>query len=65
MDQHLEVRSDFWSSLAHSAQKLAPAHPATLFLKADVANVPFLVEKLQLKVLPCLISFIEGVTKDQ
>jgi hypothetical protein len=27
--------------------------------------VPFLVEKLGLKVLPCVISFIKGVSKDR
>jgi hypothetical protein len=30
-----------------------------------VENVPFLVEKLGLKVLPCVVSFIKGVSKDR
>ncbi|BGP21537.1 GTPase inhibitor [Rhodotorula toruloides] len=49
MDAHLE--------------KLAAKHFDTLFLKADVANVPFLVAKLDVKVLPCVIGFVDGVTK--
>ncbi|KPV78307.1 uncharacterized protein RHOBADRAFT_10581, partial [Rhodotorula graminis WP1] len=49
MDAHLE--------------KLAAKHTDTLFLKADVANVPFLVAKLEVKVLPCVIGFVDGVTK--
>ncbi|GAA5857096.1 hypothetical protein JCM8547_007956 [Rhodosporidiobolus lusitaniae] len=49
MDSHLE--------------KLAPKHVDTLFVKADVANVPFLVTKLEVKVLPCVIGFVDGVSK--
>lgn len=45
------------------SQKLAAKHLDTLFLKADVANVPFLVTKLDVKVLPCVIGFVDGVTK--
>ncbi|BGP12633.1 hypothetical protein JCM10213v2_000550 [Rhodosporidiobolus nylandii] len=44
MDSHLE--------------KLAAKHTDTLFVKADVANVPFLVTKLDVKVLP-LVGFDE------
>ncbi|GAA5896908.1 Plp1p [Sporobolomyces salmoneus] len=49
MDKHLE--------------RLAEKHTDTLFLKADVANVPFLVNKLGVKVLPCVIGFAEGNSK--
>ncbi|GJN91495.1 hypothetical protein Rhopal_004518-T1 [Rhodotorula paludigena] len=49
MDAHLE--------------KLAAKHTDTLFLRADVANVPFLVNKLEIKVLPCVIGFVDGVSK--
>ncbi|CEQ38844.1 SPOSA6832_00301, partial [Sporobolomyces salmonicolor] len=49
MDKHLE--------------KLAAKHIDTLFVKADVANVPFLVTKLGVKVLPCVIGFVDGVSK--
>lgn len=68
MDSHLEVRLSrpAGRSRAHvldCAQKLAAKHTDVLFLKADVANVPFLVTKLEVKVLPCLIGFVDGVTK--
>lgn len=46
-------------------QALAPLHQATLFLKADVSNVPWLVEKMQVKVLPCVICFVGGAAKDK
>ena len=46
-------------------QTLAAKHTNTRFVKADVANVPFLVVKLEIKVLPCVITFVDGVTKDK
>ncbi|GAA6038995.1 hypothetical protein JCM8097_000146 [Rhodosporidiobolus ruineniae] len=49
MDNHLE--------------KLASKHTNTLFVKADVANVPFLVTKLDVKVLPCVVGFVDSVSK--
>ncbi|KAK4055243.1 hypothetical protein OIV83_000524 [Microbotryomycetes sp. JL201] len=42
---------------------LAGKHHGTLFLKADVANVPFLVTKLGIKVLPCVVGFVDGVSR--
>jgi len=44
---------------------LAPRYFNTRFLRVFVENVPFLVEKLGLKVLPCVISFIKGESKDR
>jgi hypothetical protein len=49
-------------------QALAPKYFNTRFLRVFVENVPFLVEKLALKVLPCVmavICFIRGVSKDR
>ena len=46
-------------------QALAPKYFNTRFLRVFVENVPFMVEKLGLKVLPCVISFIKGVAKDR
>lgn len=46
-------------------QKLAPQHFETLFLRINVAYVPFLVTKLDIKVLPCVMSFINGAVKDK
>jgi hypothetical protein len=46
-------------------QALAPKYFNTRFLRVFVENVPFLVEKLGLKVLPCVICFVKGVAKDR
>lgn len=44
---------------------IAPKYFHTLFLRVFVESVPFLVEKLGVKVLPCVIGFVNGVTKDR
>ncbi|KAK9898050.1 thioredoxin-like protein [Cystobasidium minutum MCA 4210] len=51
MDSHLE--------------KLASKYHKTRFIKVDVVNVPFLVVKLEIKVLPCVITFVDGITRDK
>ncbi|MCJ1458590.1 hypothetical protein MMC28_008963 [Mycoblastus sanguinarius] len=51
MDGHLEA--------------LAPVHLHTRFLRMDVEHAPFLVTKLNVKVLPCVIAFVEGVSVDR
>ncbi|KAG0272031.1 hypothetical protein BGZ95_000096 [Linnemannia exigua] len=51
VDKHLET--------------LAKKHFKTKFVKIKVENAPFLVEKLQVKVLPCVISFIDGIAVDR
>lgn len=69
MDGHLEVSIKTATSAfrvlttIRGQQKLATKHTDTLFLRADVANVPFLVTKLEIKVLPCVIGFVNGVSK--
>ncbi|KAF7968431.1 hypothetical protein HWV62_30595 [Athelia sp. TMB] len=45
--------------------KLAPKYFQTRFIRVFVENVPWLVEKLMIKVLPCVICFMDGVTKDR
>lgn len=40
-------------------------HFDTRFVKIDVTNAPFLVAKLKVQVLPCVLSFIDGVNKDR
>ncbi|CAG8668373.1 18132_t:CDS:2 [Cetraspora pellucida] len=40
-------------------------HFKTKFVKINVENAPFLVEKLAIKVLPCVISFIDGISVDR
>jgi len=44
---------------------LAPKYFGTRFARVFVENVPWLVEKLGVKVLPCVICFADGVTKDR
>ncbi|KAI9311915.1 thioredoxin-like protein [Dichotomocladium elegans] len=39
---------------------LAKKHYQTRFIKIDVANAPFLVEKLQIRVLPCVMAWLDG-----
>ncbi|KAL4081650.1 hypothetical protein V8B97DRAFT_1913636 [Scleroderma yunnanense] len=46
-------------------KKLAPKYFATRFLRVFVENVPWLVQRLAIKVLPCVICFIDGVMKDR
>ncbi|GBE79667.1 GTPase inhibitor [Sparassis latifolia] len=45
--------------------KLAPKYFGTRFIRVFVENVPWLVEKLGVKVLPCVICFVDGVSKDR
>ncbi|KAF9965963.1 hypothetical protein BGZ70_003685 [Mortierella alpina] len=51
VDKHLET--------------LAKKHIKTKFVKIKVENAPFLVEKLQVKILPCVIAFVDGVAVDR
>lgn len=51
MDSHLET--------------LAPLHLDTRFLKINVTNAAFLVTKMKIQVLPCVIAFIDGVSTDR
>ena len=52
--------------MAHCfAQAIAPRYFSTRFIRVFVENVPWLVEKLAIKVLPCVICFVGGVSKDR
>ncbi|KAJ3122860.1 hypothetical protein HK098_002436 [Nowakowskiella sp. JEL0407] len=44
---------------------LAPKHFRTRFVKVDVAKVPFLVDRLKVQILPCLICFVKGIAVDR
>ncbi|KXL49089.1 hypothetical protein M433DRAFT_22793 [Acidomyces richmondensis BFW] len=44
---------------------LAERHLDTRFLAVDVGNAPWLVVKLGVKVLPCVICFVDGVGVDR
>lgn len=51
MDEHLRI--------------LASRHYEVRFARVDVRNCPFIVEKLNFRVLPCVIGFIDGLTKER
>lgn len=51
MDRHLE--------------QLATKHFDTRFIKINVENAPFLVTKLKVQVLPCVICFVDGIGVDR
>ncbi|KAF5388225.1 hypothetical protein D9615_000516 [Tricholomella constricta] len=51
MDKHLGI--------------LAKKYFSTRFSRVFVENVPWLVERLGIKVLPCVICFVDGVSKDR
>ncbi|KAN0103439.1 thioredoxin-like protein [Hyaloscypha variabilis] len=46
-------------------ESLAPKHFDTRFLKMNVENAPFLVTKLKIQVLPCVLAFVNGVSVDR
>lgn len=46
-------------------QVLAEKHFDTRFVKIDVENAPFLVVKLGIQVLPCVLAFKDGVSVDR
>lgn len=45
--------------------QLATKHFDTRFLKINVDNAPFLVERLGVRVLPCVIAFVDGKSVDR
>ncbi|KAI9847830.1 MAG: hypothetical protein M1837_001723 [Sclerophora amabilis] len=51
MDAHLEA--------------LAPKHFDTNFLRINVENAPFLVTRLKIKVLPCVLAFMDGISVER
>lgn len=51
MDRHLEI--------------LAPLHWEVRFLRIDVSNAPFLCTKLGIKILPCVLGFVNGVSVER
>ncbi|KAG2141805.1 thioredoxin-like protein [Suillus bovinus] len=69
MDKHLAASNDSCLEgtrlLMDSYQQLAPKYYATRFIRVFVENMPWLVEKLAIQVLPCLMCFIDGISKDR
>ncbi|KAH8552698.1 thioredoxin-like protein [Umbelopsis sp. PMI_123] len=46
-------------------QTLAQTHYQTKFCKVNVENAPFLVEKMHIQVLPCVMTFIDGIAQSK
>lgn len=46
-------------------QALAPKHLATKFVKINASKAPFFVGKLQVKVLPTIVFFKDGIARDR
>jgi len=46
-------------------EALAPVHYEARFLRMDVQDAPFLVARLKVQVLPCVICFVDGVGVDR
>jgi len=44
---------------------LAAKYFSTLFIRAFVENVPWLVERLGVRILPCVMCFVDGVSTDK
>jgi len=46
-------------------QRIAHQHIESKFIKIDAEKTPFFVEKLKIRVLPCVIIFLNGVAQDE
>ncbi|KAK5954466.1 hypothetical protein OHC33_004188 [Knufia fluminis] len=56
MDEHLDRIAQRHSYTESSGEEIA-------FARVDVTNTPFVVEKLGIRVLPCVIGFAKGIAK--
>ncbi|KAL8674371.1 MAG: hypothetical protein Q9168_001231 [Polycauliona sp. 1 TL-2023] len=52
-------------TMSRHLDALAPLHFETRFLCINVENAPFLVTKLKVQVLPCVIAFKKGLSVDR
>ena len=46
-------------------ERLATLHFETRFLRISVEAAPFLVERLRIRVLPCVVGFVGGVERER
>lgn len=46
-------------------EELSSKYFTTRFLRVNVANVPWLVSKLEVQVLPCVVGFVDGISKER
>ncbi|KAK5134834.1 hypothetical protein LTR08_006066 [Meristemomyces frigidus] len=51
--------------MTEKLRALAPKHFDTRFVGIDVEQAPFLVVKLGVQVLPCVLGFVDGVSVDR
>ena len=51
--------------MSEKLRSLAPKHFDTRFVGIDVEQAPFLVVKLGVQVLPCVLGFVDGVSVDR
>lgn len=73
MDKHLKVAYAWPASVGGWGnwfecipfQSLAEEHYQTKFCKINVENAPFLVEKMHIRVLPCVMTFIDGIAQSK
>lgn len=56
MDEHLDKIAQAHSTAENSGEEIA-------FARVDVNAVPFVVEKLGVRVLPCVVGFAKGIVK--
>ena len=46
-------------------QKICAQHPEARFVRLDAEKAPFFITKLQVQVLPTIMTFVEGVAYDR
>ncbi|AET39258.1 Plp1p Ecym_4182 [Eremothecium cymbalariae DBVPG len=46
-------------------RELAAKHMTTKFLRISVDKCPFLVQKLNIKILPCVLSYVNAIERDR
>ena len=46
-------------------EKLADSHLSTRFVRIAAPSAPFLCTKLSIKVLPCVLAFMDGMSVDR
>ena len=51
--------------LDYHLQQLAPIYTKTRFLRVNVERAPFLVDRMKIQVLPCVVGFVDGVSVDR
>ena len=56
MDEHLDRIAQRHNYAESSGEEIA-------FARVDVSSTPFIVEKLSIRVLPCVIGFAKGIVK--